>query len=156
MKLYRISRRTYAHDLSGRGAELHGGRWNPPGVKVVYTSSAASLAILESLAWSSLNQLLHAGFVLTQIRCPDDSIHEISIAELTAQWQAPESYSALQNIGMEWLSGQNSLLLKVPSAIIPLEFNFLINPNHDRMREVVIEEMYALTLDQRVVRNMQE
>lgn len=156
MKVYRITRYQYARDLSGRGAEIHGGRWNPAGHRVVYTASAASLAILESLAWTSLNQLLQSGFILSQISCPEDTIHELSISDLPANWQSQEAYPTLRKAGMKWLSEETSLILKVPSAIVPLEYNILINPNHERMREVRIDEMYELTLDQRVIRNMQE
>lgn len=154
MKLFRISKEEYAGDLSGRGAELHGGRWNSAGNRMVYCSTTAALALLETLAWSSMANLLSAGFVMMMLECPDDSIESISIPNLGENWNTLDAYPMTQRIGDNWLKNGNTLLLRVPSAVLPMESNVLINPMHEMMSGVEIVESYDLRLDQRLLKSI--
>jgi RES domain-containing protein len=155
MKVYRIAKAEYAGDISGRGAELYGGRWNSPGNKVVYSTSTASLALLETVAWTSMATLLAGGFVLIVLECPEKSIKEIAPSELSKYWNRLEAYPETQKIGDTWIQKADTLLLRVPSAILSMESNVLINPAHTLMSEVKMTETYDLHLDARVLKNME-
>jgi RES domain-containing protein len=151
MILYRITQEQYANDLSGRGAEIHGGRWNSPGRRVVYCSTTASLALLETLAWTQLALLLKSGFVLNTIRCDSESIRDISTALLSGGWMSTAAYPETQRIGDAWLEENATLMLRVPSAVLPLESNILLNPRHPEMAHVHVADQYDLVLDPRLL-----
>ena len=154
MRLYRIAKAQFANDLSGKGAELYGGRWNSPGNKVVYCSNSAALALVETLAWTSLANLLSAGFVLLVIECPVNNLREIALSDLPQGWNMLDAYPVTQGIGDAWLKESSSLLLKVPSAVLPIEMNLLINPLHSMMSQVKIEETFDLLLDPRILKHI--
>jgi RES domain-containing protein len=154
MTLYRITREQYAHDLSGIGAEKYGGRWNTPGQRVVYTSASASMALVEILAWTPMDLLLKSGFVLLVLQCPDESMEEVTIADLPHGWNFLSGYAETQKIGDQWLKGRRTLLMRVPSAILPIEKNLLVNPMHPMMSQVEIQEIFDLLIDPRVLHNL--
>lgn len=132
MILYRFSRSEYAN-ISGEGARLKGGRWNSKGFPVIYTSSAISLALLELLIHSASYEEIHSN-VLIQIEVPDIPIKSLAKTSLKLNWQKDIDYSRF--IGNEFLKNKESLLLKVPSAVIPDEYNVLINPGHSGVKKV--------------------
>ncbi len=154
MKVYRITKAQYSGDLSGKGAELYAGRWNSQGNKMVYTSGSAALALLETLAWTPMSTLLAAGFVLMVIECPDTSMGEVSTSALSEGWNRLHGYPATQKLGDNWLIRGDTLLFRVPSAILTMESNFLLNPAHLLMSEVKIVEIFDLQLDHRVVKSL--
>lgn len=135
MILYRFSRSEYANDTSGKGARLKGGRWNSKGFPVIYTSSAISLALLELLIHSASYEEIHSN-VLIQIEVPDIPIKSLAKTSLKLNWQKDIDYSRF--IGNEFLKNKESLLLKVPSAVIPDEYNVLINPGHPGFKKVTL------------------
>lgn len=154
MFLYRVVRNKYLYDLSGAGSKLFGGRWNSPGIPALYTSSSKSLAVLESLTNTppgilqndfSILILEIAGKVLT------DEFHE---KDLPKNWKTYPAPVNLAKLGDKWLLARKRLLLKVPSVIIPSEFNFIINPLHEDIRKVKITVTEKLELDGRVAGNM--
>ena len=153
MITYRIVRSKYAHDLSGYGAELWGGRWNFVGRPVLYASSHASLALLEMLAWTTLSQLLKADFSLMTIETPDEPMEVIKAHDLPKDWYYPENIQITQKMGTDWLKKTKSLILMVPSALLPIEYNLLINPRHPSMEKVKIQDVSQLSLDPRLVNN---
>jgi RES domain-containing protein len=110
------------------GAALQGGRWNPKGVEVVYAAATVSLAALEVLVQFST---LPRDFVLTEIHIPAailiESLHE---QDLPTDWQAFSPSSTTQEIGRRWAVELRSAVLSVPSAIIPVERNYVLNPSH--------------------------
>jgi RES domain-containing protein len=151
MRLYRIARRTYLRDLSGTGSRLHGGRWNSPGRAVVYTAGSVSLATLELLCHTPLT-LIPEAFGLLTLEVPDapELLETIDPADLPDEWRAAPAPTALALIGDAWLQRGDSLLLRVPSAVVPSEWNYLLNPAHARMAEVRIAEEAAFALDARL------
>ncbi|MBK8503049.1 MAG: RES family NAD+ phosphorylase [Saprospiraceae bacterium] len=153
MIAYRIVRSKYANDLSGQGAELWGGRWNLVGTPVLYTSSHASLALLEILAWTAMSQLLKASFVLITLDIPDEPIEVIKASDLPDDWYYPENAQITQKLGTDWMIKNDSLILAVPSALLPIEDNLLINPRHPLMEKVKIQNSSELSLDPRLVTN---
>ncbi len=135
VSLWRIAtdaREYEAHNLSGRGAEASGGRWNRPGSAVVYTATSVSLACLETVVHLNADDLPLNRF-LVHIAVPGavwSARQALSAAELPVGWSAiPEGKVSL-DIGDAWLKSASSALLALPSAIVPEEVNVLINPAH--------------------------
>ena len=151
MIAYRIVKAKYEQDLSGHGAELWGSRWNYPGTPIIYASEHASLALLEILAWTALPQLLKANFSLLTLEIPDHSQLQVSSAELPKDWCYPGHTTDTQQMGQEWTEMNQYLMLKVPSAILPIEHNMLINPKHPLMKEVIISHISEISFDPRVI-----
>lgn len=131
MKVWRLCRARHAATaFDGEGARLFGGRWNEKGVPAVYTSATLSLAALEVLVHHRVPIPPHE---FTAIGCeiPDDlKINVIDLQSLPQDWQADPAPRRLRELGSEWARGLRSLVLAVPSALIPQESNYLINPMH--------------------------
>lgn len=145
MVVYRIVKEKYAKELSASGIA---NRWNIRGEKVIYCSQNIALATLE--------MLVHRAFIhpkskyqLLSIRVPEESIEEIKLDNLPSTWRSLSSYPKLQAWGSNWYQQRESLILKVPSAVIPQEANFLINYNHPLFKEVEIIERTEYFWDDR-------
>jgi RES domain-containing protein len=150
MILYRIARKDRIRKLNGTGARITGGRWNPKGMAVLYTSSSASLAILEKLVHVD-RDLLPSDLVIAEIEIEDAcSLVELSSEDLPSHWQDYPSPDILKDIGKEWLESGRSLILKVPSAVNPLEANYLVNPGHGEIVKVRVRKVHPLGLDSRL------
>lgn len=149
MFLYRISNARYADDLSGNGARLYGGRWNSEGRAIVYLASSRSLAILESLAHLSPTNI-PVDYVILTIDVPDD-FFEIDIKLLPNNWSEYPEPNILKEICNSFLQKNEFLLLKVPSAIVPQEFNYLMNPMHQKAGKVKIVSKAPFSFDERLV-----
>lgn len=114
----------------GEGARLYGGRWNSAGTAVVYTSATLSLAVLEYLA-NLDSDILPDGLVALSADVPEElGIRAIQIKELPVNWREYPAPDAVKAIGTAWASASESVILSVPSVIIPEERNFLVNPAH--------------------------
>ena len=135
MRLWRITRRAH-QALDGEGARLFGGRWNSEGVAVVYTSSTLSLAALEYLVHVQIEDV-PGDLVSLEIDVPDDvRLEQIAAFDLPADWNQVEDHPACAARGDAWVDEAAALLLRVPSAIIPHEWNVLLNPRHPDMTRV--------------------
>ncbi|MEP7252557.1 MAG: RES family NAD+ phosphorylase [Ginsengibacter sp.] len=148
MKAYRLASLAYAHDLSGEGAAIYGGRWNPVGVKALYTSESVSLCILEILARTQLH-IYPPDYQLVTIEFPETGISIIEMADLKAGWKQHIEYTHW--IGEEFLRSNKSLALQVPSAIVERENNFLLNPLYKNYSKVKIINIEPLNLDKRLM-----
>jgi RES domain-containing protein len=148
--LYRVSRAKYAKDLSGEGARLAGGRWNYKGTPVIYTAESRSLAALEAVVhMSQADFLIRRKIVLIEI--PETLVPKtIEIADLPKGWRKYPPSFKLADIGTKWAVGMKSLLLRVPSAVVPGEFNVLINPAHPDMKSVKIARIEDFVFDDRL------
>lgn len=149
MKVYRISKCQYIDDLSGTGAALYGGRWHSKGYYVVYTAASPSLALLESVVHISNIQV--TGYCMICIELPDNSIEEKTIAELPANWFVNPAPDALQSIGDAFLDVNQFLALKLPSAIMPEDSNYLLNPHHVLFKEIKVLYKRAIPIDERLM-----
>jgi RES domain-containing protein len=149
MLLYRLAKCRYADDLTGTGARLYGGRWNSEGRAMVYTASSRSLALLEVLVHVTPANL-PADFCMMVIDAPGD-VEEIDPMSLPLKWQEYPEINALKSIGNSFLQRANHLLLRVPSAIVKEEYNYLINPNHPKAREVKVADRQSFAFDARLV-----
>lgn len=130
MKLFRIIQTQHlATAWSGVGAQLYGGRWNPPGRPVVYTTTSISLAILEILVHLQ-NSMLMRSYTLLSIDVPEALLDTLEVSELAADWRSPSPPDSTQRQGETWLVEGSYVGLKVPSVIVPAEYNVLLNPQH--------------------------
>lgn len=127
-------------------------RWNSNGVFMLYTSSSIALASLENVVHRS-GEGLNQNFRCIEITIPDKlKVDEILIKDLPKQWFQYENYRICQKIGDKWIEGGTSAILKVPSAIIKREANFLINPKHKDFRRIKIKGVDAFEFDPRLSR----
>ena len=147
MILYRLATAKYADDLSGEGARLYGGRFNPVGIPAVYTSGNVSLCILEILVRAS-KQTIPDSYTLISIEIPDTDIREIKQDKLKKDWQNDLDYT--QGIGEDFLKENKDLCLKVPSAVLPIEHNYVLNPAQAGFKKVKIIATQLLQLDKRL------
>jgi RES domain-containing protein len=147
MTVYRFVRPIYRNDISGDGARKKGGRWNSPGFPVVYTSTAISLSLLELLIYNSSYEEIRVN-MLMQITVPENQMQSLSVSALKQTWQKDIDYSRF--MGNEFLKSKKSLLLQVPSAIIPDESNILINPVHPDFKKVKIIKASRFEFDARL------
>jgi RES domain-containing protein len=145
MRVWRIGRLTDPEKLAGIGGLYVSGRFHTRGHRILYTSATPSLAALEVLVHVD-PALAPAGLGLLEIDVPDDiAVETVDPASLTPNWQAYPAPPELQEYGSRWLDDCRTALLSVPSAIIPEEQNYLINPEHSdaaRMR-VIAERPFA-------------
>jgi RES domain-containing protein len=148
---YRISQTKYAHDRKGSGID---GRWNSAGQYVIYTGGSLALSCLEKLAHSVGTSLQSGNFSVIIIDVPDKlPITEITIRQLNKlneQWAKVINYPLTQQLGDEWLRKMETAILKVPSAIIDLEYNYLLNPAHPDFEKIKIRSVNKFTFDPRL------
>lgn len=136
--------------FSGEGARLYGGRWNPKGVPMVYTAGSQSLAMLELLVQ---DDPLRARYVMIPATLPDRlKIERIAVETLSADWRSPESREQLRAIGADWCRRGSSAVLAVPSAVIPSETNYLLNPLHPAFARIAIGAAEDFVTDLRLIR----
>jgi RES domain-containing protein len=151
VKVFRISKNEFIHDLSGMGAELYGGRWNKKGVGLIYTSESIALATVEFLVHVHVASV-PGNLRIAAIQIPAN-IKPICIAakDLPSNWQNYPAPPKLAEIGTTWALSKKSLLLKVPSAIVIYESNILINPLHPDMKHVKIVKIENYQIDRRLL-----
>lgn len=134
--------------FSGEGARLYGGRWNPEGVPMVYTAATQSLATLELLVQDGR---LLARYVMIPVTIPARlKIEHIEPKDLPDDWREPASREHLRGIGADWINSGSSAVLAVPSAVIPSETNYLLNPLHPSFSELKIGDVQEFVTDLRL------
>jgi RES domain-containing protein len=149
MIVYRLSRSKYSHDLSGKGAELAGGRWNSKGTPMIYTSQNISLCMAEVAVHIPFG-IIPVDYELITMEIPDDEILELRKSELPKNWKLVLAQIDTQKIGDQFYQKSEKLVLKVPSVIVEGEFNFLINPNHKNSKKVKIKKVEPFAFDARL------
>lgn len=150
MIVFRLCRSRYSSDLSGKGAESGGGRWNSKGTPMVYTSESRALCLAETAVNLPINYLTD-DYRMVSIFIPDNiKIVELKLTDLPADWQSyPHSHST-QIIGDLFVGKKEFLVMKVPSVIVPEELNFLINPLHQMAKSISIEKTLLFRIDNRL------
>lgn len=148
---WRIVKRSFAASaFDGEGARRYGGRWNSPGRPVAYLGGTPAIAALEVLAHNARPKLLTTSFVIIEARIPDEEILELDALALVEGWNDPSDTSQAAAVGDAWLASGASLALRVPSAVLPLETNLLLNVAHARFPEIRIGEPRPFTFDPRL------
>jgi RES domain-containing protein len=150
--LWRLCRRKHARrPLDGKGAERYGGRWNGKGTRLVYCSSTLSLAVLEHLVHVNAD-LMPGDLVSIALDLPDSaSIKTIKISDLPKNWRTYPAAPALCKLGSAWAAAQESLALCVPSAVVPMERNYLLNPTHKDIAKVRVRKIEPFKFDPRLI-----
>jgi RES domain-containing protein len=152
VRLWRICRKKYAAEpLSGNGGLLHSGRWHDAGVPIVYTSSTLSLAALEILVHVDVD-LVPEDLVSIEIEAPDDlQVEALTDRELPRGWFRTPAPAGLRKLGTEWQRSGRTPLLRLPSAVIRHEHNYLINPAHNKATRIKVAATHKFVLDLRLI-----
>lgn len=147
---WRIVKTKYARNaFDGEGARVYGGRWNSIGVPMVYTAANTSLAVLEILVHLDASEILLA-YSLCKVKIHDDLVKTLDRRRLPADWRTAMAANQLRLIGDRWAAKKESVVLRVPSVIVPNEDCLLINPLHPDARKIVIEKPVPFTFDERL------
>jgi len=154
MFVYRISQTRYAHSLHVPGFAV---RWNSEGYKMLYTAGSLALSCLEVLAHKSGTSLQAGDFSVAIIDISNEVlIKEITLEKLQAldeHWYSVDNYPLTQQLGDQWLNSMESAILKVPSAIIDMEYNYLVNAAHPDFSKISIANISKFTFDPRLKAN---
>lgn len=127
MELFRISTKEYSKQLTASGSP---NRWNKRGEFVLYTSGSRSLSTLELVVHRNVIKPSVAYRTMVMVLSDDGLIQSINKKDLPKSWTKMQAYAQLQEIGSQWYQNKNSLVLKIPSAIIQQEHNYIINTKH--------------------------
>ena len=148
MKIYRMVLTEHGASLKAPGVA---GRWNSVGKFVVYASESRSLSCLENIVHRSTESLMR-NYIILVIEIPQNVIIEpLNERLLPENWNLPYNYKSCQVVGDAWITGNKSCILKVPSAIINKEYNFLLNINHPDFLKIRIRNKENFLFDPRVV-----
>jgi RES domain-containing protein len=147
MLVYRLTTRTHATKLDGKGAELYRGRWNTKGNPVIYAAAFRSLAVLE---YRVNNPHPVKGLVMVTLQVPDDNIQQLQLKSLPKNWHIYSYQSPTASIGDKFLKAKKALCLLVPSAVVSQEHNILINPLHPQITEVQMLDVQPFLIDHRM------
>ncbi|MCX6270197.1 MAG: RES family NAD+ phosphorylase [Bacteroidetes bacterium] len=150
MMLFRLAKSVYARDLSGKGAEKTGGRWNSKGTRMLYTSSSRALSMAEMAVHLPLG-ILPTGFEMVTLFLPEPgSILEIDNQSLPPNWRSLPFPHSTQVLGDQFVRESKSLIFKVPSAIVQGDYNYLINPLHPEMAGVNVIDCEPFVFSERM------
>jgi len=151
LTLWRLTTARFAKAaFSGDGARLYGGRWNRKGIPLVYAAASQSLAMLEMLVQ---DEPLRARYVMIEVRLPKAvTIDRIKVEDLPPNWREIAAREKLQAIGTEWAKKRSGAVLAVPSAVIPAETNYLLNPLHRDFRRIKIGKPQRFETDLRMIK----
>lgn len=138
--------------FTGEGARRYGGRWNRKGYAVIYTSSSISLAILEVLVHIPIYDILEE-YVYIPVEFDQKFVLALDPDELADNWKKDPSPQANKQIGDSWVESQESVILEVPSAIVPTEKNYLLNPAHSDFSKLKIGEPAKFEFDPRLLKS---
>ena len=147
MRVYRLTLSRHADTaFSGEGTRLVGSRWTPAGRPVVHTSATVSLAVLETLVHTAVNSIPSQRVIAVDV--PDTL--PVDTADLPDDWRRTPPPPVLRDIGRAWLDAGRTAILQAPSAIVPLEFNYLLNPRHPDFGRLRIHEPEPFKIDKRL------
>lgn len=151
MLLWRIAREIHVDSaLEGVGGLMVSGRWHRRGRPILYTASSAALAALEVLVHVEPLQAPD-DLRLLGLDLPDElTLEELVPALLPEDWRSVPAPESTQSIGNAWLERRSSVALRVPSVVVPMETNVLLNPRHPDMTRVRISSNEAFRFDSRL------
>lgn len=152
MNVYRISKTLYT-EIDGTGGLIYPGRWHLKGNLIVYSSEHRSLAALEIIAHLSSGSWIESNFKITTIHIPDQiEVRIISHQELDPDWNHQLKISKTQVLGTQLLHENGFAVIRVPSALIRDEYNYLLNPKHKDYNQIKIIDSEVFSFDGRLVR----
>lgn len=133
--------------FGGEGARLYGGRWNSRGIPVAYAAASRSLALLEVLVNLGAPQLLRR-YVLVPVTFAEH--HVEMLADVPEDWRTHPAPRSTQEVGDTWVRESRSPVLRVPSVVVPAEWNFVVNPRHPDFAALDIGSPEKLDVDGRL------
>jgi RES domain-containing protein len=149
VRVWRICSRRHQR-FDGEGARLYGGRWNHPGTSLVYSSGSLSLAALELFVHVDVD-LVPIDLVAIAAEIPDSvRVDAVKIDGLLKDWRHYPGPEALKDIGTAWVSKGSTAVLAVPSAVIPEEQNYLLNPAHRDFKRIRVQKPMPFQFDPRM------
>ena len=156
MRLWRLEKSVFAKEVrSGNGARIYGGRWNSPGRLAIYCAGSLSLAMLEVLTHVSTEEDAGERRRFIAIDCAGKWVEDVAATELPRGWRAALNVGPCRRLGDAWLGRGSSVALRVPSALVPGEFNCILNPAHPHYRKAAIWSAgRPLRIDSRLFQNL--
>jgi RES domain-containing protein len=149
MHVYRLTKKKHA-SLSGKGAERFGGRWNSKGIPMIYSSDSRSLSMLEKYIHLP-SGILPKDFVMMTIDIPDTiAVDNVDEKTLGKNWKYESDLLDTKKIGDDFILSDHACVLCVPSAIVPGDHNFLLNPNHRDFEKIKTIEIIDFPFDKRL------
>jgi len=146
---WRLSKSKYVPSAwDGEGARKSGGRWNGVGVPVVYTSATLSLTLVETLVHLPAGVL--PAFSAIPIRFDESLVVALPADELPLNWKDHPPPPETQAIGDRWVCDAKSPVLRVPSVVVPHEFNYVLNPVHPDFGQISIGAAIPFPFDPRI------
>jgi RES domain-containing protein len=150
-KLWRVVKRRHAATaFDGKAAQHFGGRWNSPGWRAVYASATKSLAVLELLVHVDVGRPLPRLVAFT-FDVDNKLVDRLPAALLPRHWRTSRGLPVTQQIGDEWLAAGHGLALAIPSAIVPEEWDYLLNPAHPAFGRLKFGRSVPFLLDPRLM-----
>lgn len=151
MRLFRLCRRPFSRNpLDGRGGLVASGRWHTPRRLVCYASDSLALASLEILVHCETD-LVPRDLVAVEIHVPSGvTVEELGEGALPRSWRRYPAPPSLQRLGNAWLDRSSACVLRVPSALVPSESNFLVNPVHPDLRKLRVIRKEPFRFDPRL------
>ena len=147
--VYRLAKEEYKEDLSGYGSYKYGGRWNSKGSALLYTSDSKALCLAEIIVHFDLG-ICPEDYYLLEIWIPDDQIEYLSTNDLPYHWHSFPYNLVTRKIGDSFISNGKYLCVRVPSAVVQGDFNYLINPDHAAFNKVKIVSSSPFPIDERL------
>lgn len=144
-----VSANRIANAFTGEGSRINGGRWNNKGSAVIYTSGTISLACMEILVNLPAPSLLNQ-YATIAVRFDEKLVEEL--ARLPDDWDSRPPSPTTKSIGDKWIAEKRSPVLKVPSVVVPAEFNYLLNPGHPDWKLIKILKPELYSFDPRISR----
>lgn len=140
-----------ADAFAGQGSYRRGGRWNPRGLRVVYCAESRSLAALEVLVGlDDKDRLMEVPWVSIPATLNLESIERVD--KVPREWREYPHTAATQAFGAEWVQSQRSVALRVPSTVVPGEFNCLLNPAHPQFAKIKVGRPEPFSFDPRLAK----
>ena len=148
---WRIVHRDFAASaFDGEGARIAGGRWNSEGIPIVYTAGTLSLALLEIIVHLEIKEALNY-FQAIPIAFSNALVESVPSKALPLTWNSTPAPFTTKTIGDQWVRQSASAILCVPSAVVPNELNFLLNPHHPDFSKIEIGDVIDLPADPRIL-----
>jgi RES domain-containing protein len=152
MMLFRLSKTKYADDLSGKGAEIAGGRWNSKGTPMIYTAESRALCIAE-LAMHLPLGIVPKDFSFISFTIPDNiPVLKLSTKQLPTNWNEYPHPNETQEIGDRFIRENKFLVMRVPSVVVYEEYNYIINPRHSLMQKVQVSDLSPFKFNDRLLK----
>jgi RES domain-containing protein len=148
---FRVVKEKHASDaFAGEGSRRFGGRWNHKQTTVVYLSDTLALAALEQFIHLG-REGLHIAFVYFAMEIPEHvSVNVIERDALPEDWRREPPPNSTKNLGTRWVKSKVSALLRVPSAILPIGFNYIADIAHPEFKDIKISDPEPFTFDSRM------